>query len=63
MKEWGDSSDSLSESESDYCVDGYMFGPKRSDDSSAGHVIRFCDDSDSDEAIVLVAWTTIHPSV
>ena len=52
-----DSSESLSESEFDYCVDGYMFVPTRPDADTAGHVsdAQAGDASDSEEAVVVIA--------
>ena len=58
-----DSSDSLSESESDYGVDGYMFEPTQADDTqyvdddTAGHISRTVKEIKSTPD-VLVAFLT-----
>ena len=50
-----DSSYCLGESKFDYGVDSYMYELTRSDDDTAGHVSRADEDSDSEEAVVVVA--------
>ena len=53
-------SDSLSENEFNYGVDGCVFEPTRSDDDTAGEFRRA---GDFGEAGVVVAWTPTPHSV
>ena len=62
IKDGGDSH-SLSESEFDYGVDGYLCEPTRSNDDTTGHVNCVGNDSDSETAGVVVAYTLTHQSI